>query len=116
MANYVLAGDQARWAGVSDNLALAVGRERAGLILDISRDQMASDIGVSSSPRTMIIRRKLVGNEQRLEAKTSTPGMIHEGSLAEVAFPAAFRPVFPNGWADVAKREGFELPKESLEK
>ena len=27
-------------------------------------------------------------------------------------FPEAFRPLFPNGWPDLAAREGFELPKE----
>lgn len=27
-------------------------------------------------------------------------------------FPEAFKPLFPNGWADLAKAEGFELPKE----
>jgi hypothetical protein len=27
------------------------------------------------------------------------------------SFPEAFRSIFPNGWADVAEREGFELPK-----
>ena len=26
--------------------------------------------------------------------------------------PPAFLPLFPNGWPDLARREGFELPKE----
>jgi hypothetical protein len=33
--------------------------------------------------------------------------------LKDKDFPKAFRPIFPNGWADVAEREGFELPKET---
>ena len=69
VANYVLPGDPALWSGVSNNLALAVGRERADLILDISRDQMATDIGVSSGQRTLIIFRELVGSERRLKAE-----------------------------------------------
>ena len=32
------------------------------------------------------------------------------GFLLDVGFAPAFRPVFPNGWADVAQQEGFELP------
>jgi len=110
VADYALEGDRALWLSVSNNLALAVGRERADLILDISRDQMASEIGVSPGPRTIIIRRESLGSGERLEAKILTPGLGWSGNLPGVPFPAAFRPIFPNGWADVADREGFSLP------
>jgi hypothetical protein len=113
VANYVLAGDQAGWAGVSNNLVVAVGRERAELIWDISQDQLASEIGVSPGQRSMIIRRELVGSEQRLKADIwKPPRVVGSVYLPDVAFPAAFRPIFPNGWTDVAKREGFELPEQ----
>lgn len=116
LADYVLPGNRTLWSSVSNNLALAVGPERADLILDISRDQVASDIGVSPGQRSMRIMRALVGSEQRLMAEIGTQGMIRLGYLPEVPFPAAFTPIFTNGWADVAKREGFELPKESQER
>jgi hypothetical protein len=111
VANYALPGDPTRWSSVGNNLALAIGPERADLILDVAREQMAFDIGVSAGGRTMSLRREL-GREQRLIAEIDTAGMIRSGHLPEFGFPAVFRPIFPNGWADVAKREGFELPEQ----
>ena len=60
--------------------------------------------------------RELVGSGQRVKADIETEGMIRLGYLPEVPFPAAFRPIFTKGWADVAKREGFEMPKEPQER
>jgi hypothetical protein len=117
VADYVLPGNRTLWSSVSNNLALAVGPERADLILDISREQMAADIGVCPDQRRMRIMRELVGSEQRLKAEIGTERMFPRwGYLPEVPFPADFTPIFTNGWADVAKREGFEMPKDSQEK
>jgi hypothetical protein len=112
VASYALAGDRAQWAGVSNNLALAVGSERTDLILDISREQLASDLGVTPGQITITLTRELVGSPPRLQAQIATSGMIRLGYLPDFAFPDAFRPIFTNGWADVAKREGFELPEQ----
>jgi hypothetical protein len=77
------------------------------------------DYGYQTS---MVIEREAAGNQQRLKAEIShfnpgeimrSPGGIQSGYLPECKFPDAFRCTFPNGWADVAEREGFELPKES---
>ena len=65
----------------------------------------------------MIVKRSLVGDEQRLEFELRYPSRTNGPySLSDHALPGEFLPIFPNGWADVAKREGFELPEESAEK
>ena len=117
VADYFLPGNRGLCAGVSNNLALAIGTERTDLILDVSREQMASEIGVSPDRRDlhMLIRRELVGNEQRLEAVLDA-GKRRLGYLPQVAFPGALRAIFPNGWSDVAKREGFDLPEKTEQK
>ena len=79
------------------------------------REQMASDIGVSAVQTTLNIYRELVGSEQRLKGEILARN-VRSGYLPEFAFPAAFKPIFPNGWADVAKRESFELPDQPQEK
>ncbi len=125
VAHYALPGDPAM--SISNNFANGVfdtlGAERTELILPSTRNWMISSIGVRKEPLTIIVRRYSAGNEQRLKVQKSTElGITNsldlwqgpQWGLAE--FPAAFRPVFPNGWADVAKREGFELPKEAQEK
>src|SRR5262249_40958981 len=74
---------------------------------------------------TMTVKRQLVGNEQRLKVEVLDTGWDPRQRWAGPVFldvtqggwfPPPFRPVFPNGWADVAKREGFELPAKSEEK
>jgi hypothetical protein len=119
-ASYGLPKHRQIWLAVSNNLALAVGKERANLIA--RAPEMGFEIGVSRDigwdpiQTRMVIQRELVGGEQRLKAEVETPGGTRGGYLPQFAFPAAFRPLFPNGWADVAQREGFELPKETEQK
>ncbi len=95
----------------------AVGKERAQLIVWSAWDRLRRVIGYDWDPWTLIVKRHGVGDEQRLEFETSSPILTNGPySLSDHAVPRAFLPIFPNGWADVAKREGFELPKESQEK
>jgi hypothetical protein len=109
VAQYTLPNDPTM--SVSNNFAIgvfdALGRERAELVLASARNWMI-DIGISREPKTMIVKRYVAGNEQRLNDGRD--------DLSECRFPPTFLPVFPNGWADVAKREGFELPEKSQEK
>ena len=46
--------------------------------------------------------------EREGSSMSEGPGKINPGR-----FPPAWRNVFPGGWAEVAEREGFELPKET---
>jgi len=71
------------------------------------------------SPTYLSIDRSRAGNEIRLEAYSYPwpDGGLGWRDLWDnargdlVPFPEDFRAIFPNGWADVAEREGFELPK-----
>ena len=92
------------------------------MFLASARNWMLLSAFWMTEPTTLIVKRYLVGNEQRLKCPTSARWHAHQsgdlmaGRLIGVFFPQTFRPIFPNGWADVAKREGFELPEESQEK
>ncbi len=103
----------------------AVGKERAELIMP-NVPEFLFVIGIRQGPLTMMVKRSLAGNEQRLKVEMfagtqqQQPNERYGSAWASVSsggnFPPAFRPIFPNGWADVAKREGFELPEEAQKK
>lgn len=120
VAQYTLLNDPAMTVSnkFAARLSDAVGQERAGLILPSAREWMR-DIGVREEPATMIVKRYSAGNEQRLKVQMfwsfgtrDQSGETYPRSLSQRPFPRAFLPMFPNGWADVAKREGIELPAE----
>jgi hypothetical protein len=103
----------------STALTAAVGRERTELILAEARDWMYS-IGVfdrDNRPAMMRVRREVTGNEVQLSTETSyDDGAVGTNSQSlykssKVPYPRNFHFIFPNGWADVAQREGFELPE-----
>jgi len=129
-----LPGDPDMVLSISNNFATgvfeALGRERAELILSSPANwNWIRYIGIRAYPTTvpttnlttMIIQRYQAGNEQRLKVQTHMPfGKGPTFDLwrdhSEAMFPKAFLPIFPDGWADVAKREGFELPEKSPQK
>ncbi len=100
-------------------LGEAVGRERAEFIVPTVREWMNS-IGVfdrDSKPAMMRVKRKVTGDEVRLSTETShddwnmgtATNSLYKSS--KVPHPRNFHFIFPNGWPDVAQREGFELPE-----
>ena len=67
----------------------------------------------ADKPVTMILRRVSEGNKEVLKFQQSE----RDGERWNPNwFPTVFRPLFPNGWAEVAEREGFELPKKTERK
>jgi hypothetical protein len=106
-------------SGVSD----ALGPERAELIMPAVRNWMLS-IGIRDEPATLVVKHYPAGNEQRLRfevfksfAPTNVAQLMMRADVSpHYPFPESFRPFFPNGWADLAKREGFELPGEPEKK
>jgi hypothetical protein len=125
LADYTLPNDPAM--SISKAFATAVfeglGKERADLFLPGARSWMVDEIGLLDNTARMIIRRGPAGNEQRLKIQVPLPtGTSSSHDLLDEhygkfrGFPRAFLPLFPKGWADVAKRDGFELPKEPQEK
>lgn len=72
---------------------------------------------MSDKPVTMILKRFEDADRQVVKFSDSESGpwtAILEPfkGISELKFPSQFRPLFPNGWTDVAKREGFEISKE----
>jgi len=127
VAQYTLPGDPALSQSLSNNFATgvfdALGRERAELILASAPNWMIATIGFPEKPTTLIVKRYLAGNEPRLKVQhqwsngsTQSQDLWLGPQRGLARFPAALRPIFPNGWADMAQREGFEMPKESQEK
>jgi hypothetical protein len=125
IAHYTLPTDPAM--SISNNFAAglldALGRERAEILLVSAQEWMVNLLKLGEKPATLIVKRVLVGNEGRLAVQwQELNGTIHSGDLWRASerrfasFPTAFRPIFPNGWADVAQREGFELPSEPQKK
>ena len=97
---------------VFTELSGAIGKERAELIVPYVGHWIWG-FKMWDKPTTMIIKRFSEGNKQVLKF-----GQGDGGSWVPMwnPFPTILRPLFPNGWADVAEREGFELPKETEHK
>jgi len=103
----------------------ALGQERAGLVLPSLQVWMRDIVGLYDSASAAVaftIKRSITGDETQLKARVTT--MRNDRSATDsytirdrsFAFPRAFRSIFPNAWADVAEREGFELPKKPEKK
>jgi len=126
LAQYYLPGDPAMQESIRSNfvagILAALGKERVNLMQSSVSRWMGDYVGPGMEGVTLLIRRESIGNEQRLKAerfnfdKREPGGPASSGYLPEFDLPTPFRPIFPDGWTDVAKREGFELPKESPEK
>jgi hypothetical protein len=110
----------------------AIGKERTELMMIGSWQDLytgsiphwMSDAGMSDKPLRMTLKRISDGDIQVLKAQdfTSNGPKQQEDDVApwkqisKLNFPSAFRPLFPNGWADLAEREEFELPEELQQK
>jgi len=126
LAHYYLPGDPAMVQSIRTNIAAgilaALGKERAKIMQGSVSSWMSDNVGLGTKGATLYILRELVGNDPRLKAeklnsdKRASGIGISSGYFPEFDLPGTFRPIFPNGWADVAEREGFELPKESQKK
>ena len=127
VAEYTLHKDDT-YLSISNRFAAglheAVGMERAELILD-SAVAFPFTAGIhQGDTMIMTLKRHLVGHEQRLQVQVMDTGpapqrwpWVGEQDVSQGSwFPPPFRPIFPNGWPDVAKREGFDLPAKSEEK
>lgn len=117
VAKYALPADPDFSQSLSNNFANAVltslGEERGNLFLDYARSWML-DLGLEggSGDNSLTVKRNQLGNEPHLSYELRYSGNIMNTEVSPYQeFPLAFRPLFPNGWSDLAEREGFELPK-----
>ena len=122
LAKYSFENDPAFTQSLSNRLTSAIvdglGDQRAGLLLHYSHDWMVR-IGMRGSwmpekGTTMIIRRQpRQGPEQQnylMLDLNQSGGRMSCGITPGQPVPEAFQPLFPGGWEELARREGFELP------
>jgi hypothetical protein len=115
VAQYTLHRDSTMLPSITNNFATAVtgalGKQRGELILDSVRQWMFNMGIFDEGPETLIVRRYSVGNEQRLKVRYKFSGHSGPDIFDRSRFPRGFLPLFPNGWEDLAQREGFALPQ-----
>ena len=121
VASYSLPGDTNTMRSIRTNFFAAasgaIGQERTDLIRDTAGTWM-QEMGVSARSTKLTIRREMVGDEARLKAELREDGRDRTFylPLASQGFPKALLPLFPNRWAGLAQREGFELPPQPKKK
>jgi hypothetical protein len=134
VAKYELPLDPAFSSGISNQFMAGtteiLGAERGRLLANYSVGWM-SDVGmqpeINRTPAGPLTIGPLVLTVT-LENTFPGPGFtdhsymfaLQQGAIVNLsnwyitpkeALPVRFRPLFPNGWPDLAKREGFELPR-----
>ena len=118
LAKYTMAPDPEFSQSLSNifcaGVVAALGAERGELLLGYAGSWMA-DLGMCGGTSSMTIKRS--GDKRLgLELKTADGGTMFTDVTPYQAFPAAFRPIFPGGWTELALRESFELPQEFQKK
>jgi hypothetical protein len=121
VAKYTLPGDSFAAEGITNEfftaVAEAVGGQRMELIQDTARNWMEG-MGVTTHSTKLTIRREVDGDDSRLKVEMREDGRNKSEylPLKDDDFPKALRVLFPNRWAGLAEREGFQLPKETVPK
>jgi DNA-directed RNA polymerase specialized sigma24 family protein len=98
----------------TSGIVAALGSERGELLESYATSSSwMTDHGMfNTEPATMTVKHSKAGDEPRLNLELRQGGSSMSTYVSPWQFPEAFRPIFPGGWPDVARREGFELPKE----
>lgn len=121
LARYNLAANAAAARGLTTNffnsVTQSIGEQRMGLIRNTA-DQWMKEMGVTERSTQLTIRREMVGDEPRfrIERRQNGGNRLAALPLKDDDFPKALQPLFPKGWADLAEREGIELPLAPREK
>jgi hypothetical protein len=118
VAKYALPADPDFSQSLSNNFANAalttLGNERGALLLDYARSWML-DLGMGGygGDNSLTVKRYQSGEQSHLSYELKYSGNIMNNDVSPyLEFPVAFQPLFPNGWPDLARREGFDLPKD----
>jgi hypothetical protein len=121
VAGYSLPGDAATARNLTNDFFTAVnqavGEERTQLMRKTALAWM-NEMGVSEHSTRLMIKREMVGDETRLKVELRQNGRNKSAYLPMNGgdFPKALRILFPGRWTDLAKQEGFELPKKLQKK
>jgi hypothetical protein len=121
VAKYTLPADPEFTQSLSNTVVSGMfdtlGQERGELMESYSADWMQNlgllQYGFPDSPTTLIVKRYQAGDETHLGLELRHGGNMMSTDVSPwQPVPEAFQPIFPGGWPDLAKREGFALPKE----
>jgi len=116
VAQYTIPANPELALSLSNRIATAVvatlGNERADLFLPNARSWWGwQRIGVDESDATLTVRRIAINGESRLVWEWKHGSSAPSAEVAYGYYPSSsFLWLFPGGWADLARREGFELP------
>jgi hypothetical protein len=118
LAEYNLPANPSIGTDFQAAVSQALGADRARFFPTYPQDYI-DRYYIIPTETTFAIKRYRVGNEIRVEVFSTRwpdgpPGVRYLWENARgysIPFPQVLRPIFTNGWADVAKLEGFELPK-----
>jgi hypothetical protein len=116
VARYTLEANAKMARGISSNFWDSVGQsigEQRTELFHKTADQWMKEMGVSERSTSLTIRREMVEDEPRFKVETRESGANKRTylPLKNDDFPKALQPLFPNRWASLAEREGFELPE-----
>lgn len=116
VAQYTLPADadfsQSLSGQFTNGVLSALGGERGNLLLQYSSSWM-HDLGMEGNESTTLTLSRYGADNARLNftLKSSNGNNMSTDVSPYQPFPQAFLPLFPNGWKDLANREGFSLPK-----
>jgi hypothetical protein len=117
VAKYTLPQDSALSQSLSNSFASGItatlGQERGNLLLDYcSSWMMELGLGGGGGNSILTVKRYGSGDDSHLSLVLDYSGSHMSTDVSPYQeFPGAFLPLFPNGWPDLAQREGFALPK-----
>ncbi len=97
---------------VAAGIVKAIGPERANLLLPDAWREFRGTL-LPTATETMTVRRTEVGGQPDLVFEMSRDGKVYFSSPVRYAhLPSGwFLARFPGGWAELARTEGFNLPK-----
>lgn len=92
------------------DLAVAVGQERAELLLPQAWREFRSELG-PTEVETLTVRRSVVDGDADLVYEMKRGAQTWTDPVRYAHYPSSwFLALFPGGWKTLAQREGFELP------
>lgn len=119
LAKYSLPADSEFSQSLSNRFAGgvigALGSERGELMLDYASSWMLDMRMRGDKPTILTVRRPQSGADYLPFVLERDGGGMGSAVSPYNDLPYVFRSIFPGGWADLAQREGFELPKEFKE-
>ena len=115
LARYTLPADLEFFQSLTNNFAnglvATLGRERGNLLFYYSRERMMKLGDYGAGLTSLTVKRCQLGHEPSLAVDLRSQGITYSSSVGGAPpFPEYFQPLFPNGWSDLANREGFEQP------